>query len=400
MPYSDKAVFEGFYLSYEAPLPEVFDKINALTENGIQVIVISENENSSVRQIVKEVGLLDKDSDIINGLSFKNHTSSELLSVFKKYSYYENMGQGEVNLLISALKSQNRKIAFLSTGLSDLGSMLESDLSMSLGLSFYDRTVRQPLNITSNVKLAGKKSIDALRYNSDVLVSEGTKDGRGGFNAVYDILKQGRSIYLNLKFMMRYLTCSQVLKMAVVLCSVLLGVNVISPDKILFLGLIFDLVFVLSIALTGSGKEAFARKTLDTEEFLKNPIKNNIVPITISALIGVLITSLPFLFYHLGYFFTKESITSFAFISVLFSQFVIYYEMSFEGNEKKKKHKLGIFFFPALFVSVLFIVLFVLFAPFGNYFGVGGLNFISLLISLVIQIIFLVIMEIQRRFLR
>ena len=396
IPYSNLTVFEGFYLSFEPPLPGIVTSIDDLKRAGKRVIMISDETSTASKQLAKSVGIYTHDSETGDSETLRRYSSGDLNGL-DKISFYENLSVNDREFLLAILRAKGHTVAYLGKTLEEIELMRESDVSLSLGLSFYDRAVRNSLDITSNVKLAGKKANDTLRHSSDVLVSEGMRDGRGGFNSVYSTLRQGRGIFLNLKFLIRYLTCSQILKIFAVLCSVLLGVNVLSPTKLLFLGLVLDLLFIISIAVRSIGKEAFAFNITDTEEYLNKPFKKNIIPVIISALSAIVIVTVPFLLFNLGKIFDSSSISSFVFISIIFSQFLIYYEMSFEKSERKKVHKLGFFFIPMLILAVLFTVLCIVFVPFGAFFGIVSVTYTELGICAAILLFEFVVFSIYRR---
>lgn len=142
--------------------------------------------------------------------------------------------------------------------------MKEADVGFSESITISDRAG------TAGIDLSGRKipvytktadgangsGCEALKFVSDVIVSEADKNGTGGFNAIVDSVICAKSIYYNLHRMLKYMIASQVAKLFIVFVSVFLGVTALTPPEILFCGLVVDFAALIIIAFERSWNDA------------------------------------------------------------------------------------------------------------------------------------------------
>jgi len=224
---------------------------------------------------------------------------------------------------------------------------------------------------------------EALKFISDVIISDTTDRGKGGFSAMVSALEYSRTIYKNLLRMVNYLTTSQLSRIFIILGALILGFTALTPIQLLVSGLAIDLAAIIASAFS---KPPFSSLSLrdNAEEALKKPFAMNMRSTLFALFEAMMILSVYPVYTRIGIPFTPEQYISTAFIAFVVCRFVTFIELATERGVFKSGMRMGISFILFLLFAAGFVASCMLIPPFGKLFGV-----VSITAELAIAVVFI-----------
>ncbi len=206
----DKFVFEGFVSFYDPPKKDVEKTIKEMWELGIEIKVITGDNELVAERVAKEVGLevhgimLGGDIDNLSDDALKNRATK--ITIFARCSPYQK------SRIVSVLRSANNVVGYLGDGRNDAPAIKNSDVGISVNNAVD--IAKESANI-----ILTRKSLSDLK--------EGVIDGRKTF---------GNTI----KYMMMATSSNFGNIFTVSVTSFFLPFLPIPPTAILFSNLIYD----------------------------------------------------------------------------------------------------------------------------------------------------------------
>lgn len=224
-----------------------------------------------------------------------------------------------------------------------------------------------------------------VRADSDILIRR-SSGSYGGLHSIFAAFEISVSASLHMKVMLRYLACSQFLRLALVLTTLFAGTPIVSSPIILMSGLVVDIFAILLIA--------YSRPS---ELPKPHPRPGMVYSVIAAVLTGIALYFFSMIPEYIGREDAYSGQGCYLFLSILLTQicmFLVIYRI-FCG-----KFRINILTATILLFFCTFIVRGITLDPIANFMGIGGMNLfrcaylwcaplLFLVLSLLLQIIFL-----------
>jgi len=400
--------FEGFLCIREPLLPGAAKNIAACVNSGIKVIMTTEDAVDNNRYIAAALGIVTADNQIITGAKLASMRDDMVRVNIPIYRLYQDLTIDQKRVLIALLKENGEKVGILTRELDEMILLRDADVGFAQSLTLSPKAAKGGVTIEEissytdrnipvyvrNPKALARIGCEAIKFTSDVIVSEPDKNGAGGFNAIFGSICCARVIYKNLLRAARYLLTSQTARLFIVLYRVLFGIAVFEPLQLLFCGLILDFAAVIVIAFEKPSSDILFYES-NTEEKLKKPLRHNLESVLFGLLWAVMTVFFPVMLNKIGFTLTNAQISSMTFIGFILTQLAVL-------SETKKDRSIFVSVSMNLVYTlyISFILVFILSMQmnknFGRLFGITPATLPIILISVLLPIIMVLVYELYK----
>ena len=212
---ADNLVFVGFVAMIDPPRPEVPDAVAACKTAGIKIIVISGDKAETVRNIARELGIVE-DPRIIQGDQLAKMTREQLVQELQEEEIIFARTAPEQKLkIVDALKEMDEVVAVTGDGVNDAPALKRADIGVSMGLS----------------------GTDVAKEASDIILLD------DNFATIVKAIQEGRAVYDNIKKFITYILTSNIPEIVPFIAYVLFPIPLpITVIQILSIDLITDIL--------------------------------------------------------------------------------------------------------------------------------------------------------------
>ena len=166
----------GFVAFADPPLDDARDAIAALARDGVEVKILTGDNELVARHVCAEVGL--DVSDLVLGSDLERMGDAALAHVAEKASVFARVSPAQKNRILLALKQRSHVVGFLGDGINDAPSLHAADVGISVA-----------------------RAVDVARDAADIILLEpglrvlhnGILEGRKAFGNVMKYLLMGTS---------------------------------------------------------------------------------------------------------------------------------------------------------------------------------------------------------------
>ena len=226
-------VLMGYIGFLDPPKETAYAAIQALNNHGVDVKILTGDNEVVTRKICKEVGL--EVEHILLGSDIENISDEELGKIAEKTTVFAKLSPIQKSRIIKALQNKGHTVGYMGDGINDAAALKESDVGIS---------------VDTAVDIA-KESADIILLEKNLMVlEEGVIEGRRIFGNIVKYVKMTASSNFGNVF-------------SVLVASVFLPFLPMLPIQLLIQNLFYDISQV-----------AIPWDTMD-EEYLKTPQKWN-----------------------------------------------------------------------------------------------------------------------------
>ena len=166
----------GYVAFLDPPKPSTKEAINALKEAGIEVKVLTGDNELVTKKICSEVGLEIK--NMVTGDAVEKLSDEELREIVKVTNIFARMSPLQKERVIHTLHDNNHIVGYLGDGINDAPALKASDVGIS---------------VNNGMDIA-KESADIILLEKDLRVLEdGVIEGRKTFGNIVKYIKMGAS---------------------------------------------------------------------------------------------------------------------------------------------------------------------------------------------------------------
>ena len=169
-------VLIGYLAFLDPPKPSATEAIKTLHANGVQVKVLSGDNDAIVRTIGRQVGI---DSEYtMSGNELECMSDDHLRKILPQYTLFSKLTPLQKTRIIRLLQESKHTVGFLGDGINDASALRQSDIGIS---------------VDSAVDIA-KESADIILLEKDLMVLEdGVLEGRKTFGNINKYIKMTAS---------------------------------------------------------------------------------------------------------------------------------------------------------------------------------------------------------------
>ena len=169
-------ILKGYVAFLDPPKPSTKAAIEALKKTGIEVKVLTGDNDLVTRKICSEVGL--KIKGLITGEQVEQLDAKELKDVVEQNNIFARLSPIQKERVIHTLRENGHIVGYLGDGINDAPALRASDVGISV----------------NNAMDIAKESADIILLEKDLLVLEdGVIEGRKTFGNIVKYIKMGAS---------------------------------------------------------------------------------------------------------------------------------------------------------------------------------------------------------------
>lgn len=213
--------FLGYVGIYDPPRVEAKDAVRRARMAGIHVIMVTGDNEVTALSLSREIGLIEKDEDVVTGAELAKMSDEELASIIFKTRVFARTQPEEKLRLVTVLKNQGAVVGVTGDGVNDALALKRGDVGIAMG--------------------AG--GTDVAKESADIVLTD------DNFATLIRAIEEGRIIYKNICNAVVYLISTNLSELALVFFANLFHLPfVLLPTQILWINLVTDTLPALALA--------------------------------------------------------------------------------------------------------------------------------------------------------
>lgn len=213
--------FLGFVGIYDPPRIEAKEALRKAKEAGIKTIMVTGDNKITAMAIAKEIGLIEKDEEVVTGSELNEISDEELEKIIPKIRIFARTDPTHKLRLVNLYKKMGFVVAVTGDGVNDALALKRADVGVAMG----------------------KKGTDVAKEASDIILLD------DNYSSLVSAIHEGRTIYKNIVRAITYLLSSNLSEISLIVGAVFLGIpNPLIPTQILWVNLVTDGLPALALA--------------------------------------------------------------------------------------------------------------------------------------------------------
>lgn len=215
-------IFTGLVAMMDPPRPEVKAAVTTCRRACIRTVMITGDHKNTAKAIGRELGILTKNLKAIDGIALNMLSDEALGNEVRKIAVYARVSAEHKLRIVKAWKKHNAVVAVTGDGINDAPAIKEASIGISMGITGTDLT---------------KETSDMVIMNDN-------------FASIVAAIKEGRSIYDNIKKSIHYLlSCNAGEILTMLLISVFNLPVPFFPIHILWMNIVTDGLPALALGI-------------------------------------------------------------------------------------------------------------------------------------------------------
>jgi len=241
-----KLVFVGLQAMLDPPRPEVYDAVRTCKEAGIRIFIVSGDHGITTKAIAEKLGISQRDTPIITGIELNTLDDAELKKKLEGQVIFARVNPEHKMRIVTLLKEMDEVVAVTGDGVNDAPAIKKADIGVAMGIS----------------------GTDVSKEASTMVLMDDS------FATIVTAIKEGRTIYNDIKKFMKYIFTCNLGELITVFLSILLipllhlppGTLIISATQILWINLVTDVFPALALGVEPSGVNVMKNSPRDPKK--------------------------------------------------------------------------------------------------------------------------------------
>ena len=231
--------FLGFVGIYDPPRDEAIEAIKNAKEAGIKTIMVTGDNELTALTIAKEIGLIEKDEDVITGDELDKMSDEDLEKIILKTSVFARTRPEDKLRLVTVFKKMGYVVGVTGDGVNDALALKKADVGIAMGLT----------------------GTDVAKEASDIVLAD------DNYSTLIKAVLEGRTIYNNILKSITYLLTSNLSEISLIFFAALLNMpNPLIPTQILWVNLVTDGLPALALASDNRNRSILKEKPRDPKQ--------------------------------------------------------------------------------------------------------------------------------------
>ncbi len=330
----EKMIFLGLQGMIDPPRKEVRRAIRNCKKAGIRIIMITGDHKVTAQAIAREVGI---GNVTIEGKDLDKISHSDLRKKVEETSIFARVSPAHKVRILKALQHNGNIVAMTGDGINDAPALKNADVGIAMNI----------------------RGTDVARQTSDMILLD------DNFATITKAIKEGRTIFDNIKKFVNYLLTSNFAEVLVVFFASLVGYLPITAVQLLWINLLTDGAPALALGVDKSVPGIMKRKPRNK----KNGVLDRRLMYMIGA-IGIKMALILLIIFFIGLTKGIEVARTMVFTGIVLYEFVRIWVIR---KQEKLKFFSNKWLILALGVSIL-LQLTVVYSPLNKFFGVVPLG--------------------------
>lgn len=229
----DNLTFLGFVGIYDPPREEVKQAVHKAKTAGVQPIMVTGDNELTALAIAKEIGLIDKDEDVVTGEELGKMTDEQLSQIIEKTRIFARSKPEDKLRLVTAFKNKGYVIGVTGDGVNDALALKKADVGVAMG----------------------QTGTDVAKEASDIIITD------DNFSTIVHAIEEGRRIYDNILKSTTYLISGNLSELSLIFLAVISGLPMpLIPTQILWINLVTDGLPALALAADHKDPDLLKRR--------------------------------------------------------------------------------------------------------------------------------------------
>lgn len=233
-------IFIGMVGMIDTIRKETKKSIKICQKAGVKLVMITGDYKNTAIAIGKKIGIYKNENTVITGEELKTISQYDLEKKIKNTTIFARVSPEDKLKIIKTFKAQGEIVAMTGDGINDVPAIKEADTGISMGIN----------------------GTDIAKDSADIILMD------DNFSTITESLKEGRSVYQNIRKFIRYLIACNIGEVVSMLLCIIMNIPIILlPIHILFINLITDGLPTISLSFEPHEKNIMKkhpRKNLDS----------------------------------------------------------------------------------------------------------------------------------------
>jgi len=226
-------VFIGLTAMMDPPREEVKDAVATAHAAGIRVIMITGDYKDTAMAIAKTLGIMKEGDEALSGAELEALSDPAFFEKIEHICVFARVSPSHKVRIVKALKETGKIVAMTGDGVNDAPALKGADIGCAMGIT----------------------GTDVAKEASDLILTD------DNFATIVAAVKQGRTIYDNIRKSVTFLLSSNTGEIVTLLTAILLGWEApLLAIHILWINLITDSFPALALGVEPSEKGLMKRK--------------------------------------------------------------------------------------------------------------------------------------------
>ncbi|MGB1250243.1 MAG: cation-translocating P-type ATPase [Candidatus Promineifilaceae bacterium] len=231
--------FVGIIGMMDPPRPEVRDAVAETVTAGIRPVMITGDHPITAKQIAKQLNIAKDGDRVVTGQELELMSMEELESIVETVPVFARVAPEHKLNIVQALQNKGHVVAMTGDGVNDAPALRRSDIGVAMGIT----------------------GTDVSKEASEMVILD------DNFATIVAAVKEGRTIYDNVRKFLQYILTSNAGEIYVMLIGPLLGMPLpLIPLQILWINLVTDGLPGLALSVEPSEPDTMTRAPFAPDE--------------------------------------------------------------------------------------------------------------------------------------
>ncbi len=218
--------------------PEVYNAIKECKEAGVRVVMITGDHKDTAVAIGKDLGIIENESQAIEGYKLDDYTDEEMKDVVLKYSVYARVQPEHKTKIVNAWQARGMVTAMTGDGVNDAPSIKSADIGIGMGITGTDVT----------------KSV------ADMVLAD------DNFATIVNAVEEGRKVYDNVCKVIQFQLSTNLSEVVIMFVASILNFTLLSPVHLLWINMVTDSLPGLALGMEKAEGDVMKRKPRSSSE--------------------------------------------------------------------------------------------------------------------------------------
>ena len=237
----ENLTFLGLIGMIDPPREGVKEAVSTCRKAGIKTVMITGDHLQTAKAIAKDLGILKTADLAITGGELSKLPQNILEKDIMRYSVFARVSPEDKVRIVKAFQSTGAVVAMTGDGVNDSPALKNADIGIAMG----------------------QNGTDVAKNAADMVLAD------DNFVTIVEAVKQGRSIYDNIKRAIHFLIATNVGEIVTIFIGLLLGMD--SPllaIQLLWVNLVTDSFPAIALGIGPIDKEIMSKKPRDNKKGL------------------------------------------------------------------------------------------------------------------------------------